>query len=113
MRKAAEAGIDYRQVDTAKVEPSEKEISLIQHLADFPAVVAEAGRIYSPSLIANYVYDLVKEYNQFYRLFDSARRKRRSTGIPPNAFGQRRQSDKNRYGIARYRSARPYVKNNC
>ena len=66
MRKAAEAGIDYRQVDTAKVEPSEKEISLIQHLADFPAVVAEAGRIYSPSLIANYVYDLVKEYNQFY-----------------------------------------------
>ena len=66
MRKAAEAGIDYRQVDTAKVDPSEKEISLIQHLADFPAVVAEAGRIYSPSLIANYVYDLVKEYNQFY-----------------------------------------------
>ena len=66
MRKAVEAGIDYRQVDTAKVKPSEKEISLIQHLADFPAVVAEAGRIYSPSLIANYVYDLVKEYNQFY-----------------------------------------------
>ena len=66
MRTAAEAGIAYRQVDTAKVEPSEKEISLIQHLADFPAVVAEAGRIYSPSLIANYVYDLVKEYNQFY-----------------------------------------------
>ena len=47
MRKAAEAGIDYRQVDTAKVDPSEKEISLIQHLADFPAVVAEAGRIQS------------------------------------------------------------------
>ena len=31
-----------------------------------PATVAEAGRIYSPALIANYVYDLVKEYNQFY-----------------------------------------------
>lgn len=48
------------------VEPNEKEISLIQHLADYPAVVAEAGRTYSPALIANYVYDLVKEYNQFY-----------------------------------------------
>ena len=66
MRKAAEAGIDYHSVDTSHVEPTEKEISLIQHLADFPSVVAEAGRIYSPSLIANYVYDLVKEYNQFY-----------------------------------------------
>ena len=71
MRKAAEAGIDYRQVDTAKVEPSEKEISLIQHLADFPAVVAEAGRIYSPSLIANYVYDysILREENAEVRAF--------------------------------------------
>ena len=66
MRKAAEAGIDYHREDTSHVVPSEKEISLIQHLADFPSVVAEAGRIYSPSLIANYVYDLAKEYNQFY-----------------------------------------------
>jgi arginyl-tRNA synthetase len=35
-------------------------------LADFPSTVAEAGRAYSPALIANYAYDLVKEYNQFY-----------------------------------------------
>ena len=48
------------------VEPNEKEISLIQRLADFPGVVADAGRSYSPAQIANYVYDLVKEYNQFY-----------------------------------------------
>ena len=46
--------------------PNDKEIALIQRLADFPSVVSEAGRSYSPALIANYVYDLVKEYNQFY-----------------------------------------------
>ena len=39
---------------------------MIQTLADFPQVVAEAGRTYSPALIANYTYDLVKQYNQFY-----------------------------------------------
>ena len=48
------------------VEPNEKEIALIQRLADFQAIVAEAGRTYSPALVANYAYDLVKEYNQFY-----------------------------------------------
>lgn len=64
MRKATEAG--YAITDYMATEPNEKEISLIQRLADFPAVVAEAGRTYSPALIANYVYDLVKEYNQFY-----------------------------------------------
>ena len=64
LRKAADAGIAIEGFDT--VEPNEKETSLIQHLADFPALVAEAGRSYSPALVANYVYDLVKEYNQFY-----------------------------------------------
>ncbi|MDE6444721.1 MAG: arginine--tRNA ligase, partial [Muribaculaceae bacterium] len=47
-------------------EPNEKEATLIQKVADFPAVVKEAGRTYSPALIANYCYDLAKEYNQFY-----------------------------------------------
>ncbi|MDE7407533.1 MAG: arginine--tRNA ligase, partial [Muribaculaceae bacterium] len=64
LRKASEAG--YAVGNYAAVEPNEKEIALIQRLADFPAVVQEAGRNYSPALIANYVYDLVKEYNQFY-----------------------------------------------
>ena len=57
------------QIDTAAMAdaiPSEKEIALIQKTADFPAVVAEAGRSLSPALIANYCYDLAKEYNQFY-----------------------------------------------
>lgn len=64
LRKATEAG--FGAVDYSAVVPNEKEITLIQRLADFPAVVGEAGRNYSPALIANYVYDLVKEYNQFY-----------------------------------------------
>jgi arginyl-tRNA synthetase len=46
--------------------PNEKEATLIRKVGDFPAVVAEAGRTYSPALIANYCYDLAKEYNQFY-----------------------------------------------
>lgn len=64
LRKAAEAGFKPEGYDA--VVPNEKEIALIQSLADFPAVVQEAGRTYSPALICNYVYDLVKEYNQFY-----------------------------------------------
>ncbi len=52
--------------DISEVEPNEKETALIQRLADFSTAVSEAGRTYSPALIANYVYDLAKEYNQFY-----------------------------------------------
>lgn len=73
MRKAAEAGIDYNKADMSSVIPSEKEIDLIQRLASYPATVAEAGRTYSPAQIANYVYDLVKEYNQFYHDFSILR----------------------------------------
>ena len=63
LRKVAEAGVSET---FGAVIPQEKEITLIQRLADFPSVVEEAGKSYSPALIANYVYDLVKEYNQFY-----------------------------------------------
>lgn len=67
LRKAKEQGLlDAGKACEAKVAPNEKEIELIQKLADFPSVVEEAGRSFSPSLIANYVYDLVKVYNQFY-----------------------------------------------
>lgn len=51
---------------TSSAAPNAKESALIQKIADFPNVVAEAGRVYSPSLIAMYAYDLAKEYNQFY-----------------------------------------------
>ncbi|MBD5249494.1 MAG: arginine--tRNA ligase [Barnesiella sp.] len=64
LRKAEAEGLEL--VPYAGVTPNEKEITLIQTLADFPQVVAEAGRTYSPALIANYTYDLVKQYNQFY-----------------------------------------------
>ena len=63
LRKAAESGIEL----------SEKEEGLIQMVADFAAVVKQAGEDYSPSIIANYTYDLVKEYNQFYHDFSILR----------------------------------------
>lgn len=65
LRKAAEGG-ELTLAEYRTVVPNEKEIALIQRLADYPSVVAEAGRGYSPALIANYAYTLVKEYNQFY-----------------------------------------------
>ena len=64
LRKAAEAGVSFD--GWQGVAPNEKELSLIQTLADFPSLVQGAGRSYSPAMVANYVYDLVKEYNQFY-----------------------------------------------
>lgn len=64
MRKADEEGMSI--VDYSDVTPGEREINLIQSLADFPAVVKAAGQSYSPALIANYIYDIVKSYNQFY-----------------------------------------------
>ena len=64
LRKAAEQGL--AATGYAGVQPNEKEIALIQTLADFPDTLQEAGRTYSPAIIANYVYELVKQYNQFY-----------------------------------------------
>ena len=73
LRKAAEAGIEIPGQIPAGLHLSEKEEGLIQKLADFKAVVSQAGTDYSPSGIANYVYDLVKEYNQFYHDFSILR----------------------------------------
>ncbi len=64
LRRAEEAG--YTIEDYSTVTPNDKEVAMIQRLASFPATVAEAGRTYSPALIANYLYDLAKEYNGFY-----------------------------------------------
>ncbi|MDE5808406.1 MAG: arginine--tRNA ligase, partial [Muribaculaceae bacterium] len=57
---------DFNPAATPAAEPNQKESTIVQKVADFPAVVAEAGRNYSPAVIANYAYDLAKEYNQFY-----------------------------------------------
>ncbi|MBD5264243.1 MAG: arginine--tRNA ligase [Bacteroides sp.] len=62
LRKAGGIDMDIKP----KAAPNEKESTLIQKVADFKSVVEEAGRSYSPALIANYCYDLAKEYNQFY-----------------------------------------------
>ena len=66
LRKAAESGIVIPEQIPVGIELSDKEEGLIQMVADFAAVVKQAGEDYSPSIIANYTYDLVKEYNQFY-----------------------------------------------
>ena len=73
LRKAKEAGIEIPAQLPAGIVLSEKEEGLIQMVADFAAVVKQAGEDYSPSIIANYTYDLVKEYNQFYHDFSILR----------------------------------------
>lgn len=65
LRKASEAGISIKEVNGITLQ--DKEVSLIQNLTSYPAIVEQAGTDFSPALIANYIYDLVKEYNQFYQ----------------------------------------------
>jgi arginyl-tRNA synthetase len=66
LRKAEEQGIVQNVPVKENVLLSEKETNLIQLLASYPAVVREAGTQFSPAVIANFTYELVKEYNQFY-----------------------------------------------
>lgn len=73
LRKAAEQGIELPATLNASIPLSEKEEGLVQMLSDFEAVVKQAGAEYNVSLIGNYVYDLVKEYNQFYHDFPMLR----------------------------------------
>ncbi len=73
LRKAAEAGIAIPEALPLDAELSDKEIALIQHLQGFAVAVRQAGADYNPSCIANYCYDLVKEYNQFYHDFSVLR----------------------------------------
>lgn len=73
LRKAADQGINFGTEIDNTLEISEKESYLIQLLSGFPAVVRQAGEEFSPALIANYTYELVKEYNQFYHDFSILR----------------------------------------
>ena len=68
LRKAADAGASPLSADT-HIQLSEKEQNLIKLVAKLPDVVKEAGTTYSPALLANYAYDLAKEFNQFYHDF--------------------------------------------
>ncbi len=65
-RKAADQNIKMSDVQESTAVSVDKEKSLIRMLYKFPAVVADAGKNLSPAVIANYVYDLSKEFNQFY-----------------------------------------------
>lgn len=67
LRKAVAQGVNIAEAP-ADVTLTDKEQSLIKNIAGYPSVVAQAGKDFSPALIANYTYDLVKEYNQFYQV---------------------------------------------
>lgn len=73
LRKAAGQGIDITRPLDHDVTLSAKEEGLVQMLSEFAGVVTQAGTDYSPSTVANYIYDLVKEYNQFYHDFSILR----------------------------------------
>ena len=67
LRKAAENGVRFEDAGfPANAEPGAKEIRLIKLLAAYPDKVAEAAGAHSPALIANYAYELAKEFNQYY-----------------------------------------------
>jgi arginyl-tRNA synthetase len=66
LRKATDRGIQLNRDITASTELSGKELQLIKLVSQFPVAVKEAGDNYSPAIVANYVYELVKEFNQFY-----------------------------------------------
>ena len=68
LRKAKESGNTWEHVNN-QVDLEPKELELIKRISSFPETVKEAGNNYSPAIIANYCYELVKEYNQFYHEF--------------------------------------------
>ncbi len=73
LRKAEEQGISVPETLESGIALSEKEESLVQLLAEFPGIVKQAGDEYNVSLIGNYIYDLAKEFNQFYHDFSILR----------------------------------------
>ena len=66
LRKAQEQSISYGKLNNLNLSISQKERYLVQLLTEFPLMVKEAGDEFNPALIANFLYELVKEYNQFY-----------------------------------------------
>ncbi|MDR0427081.1 MAG: arginine--tRNA ligase [Dysgonamonadaceae bacterium] len=69
LRKAGEQSVFLPAALDTGIAISEKVESLIQMMSEFPSIVQEAADSFSPAVIANYTYDLVKEYNQFYHDF--------------------------------------------
>ena len=66
LRKAGEKGIKLPDTLSGNAELSEKETQLFRMVMNFPNIVKEAGAVYSPAVLANFAYDLAREFNQFY-----------------------------------------------
>jgi len=80
LRKAADKGLNVlNETYQGKVLPKEKEI--IKLLNDYPAIIKDAARNFSPAIIANYVYDLAREYSQFYQEINILREKDVSVAV--------------------------------
>ena len=69
LRKAAEKNIELQNEKNTGFNPNKKEIELIKLLAEFPKVVRDAGIQMTTAVVANYCYELTKEFNQFYHDF--------------------------------------------
>ncbi len=67
VRKGEAQGNRWSDMDFKEIEMAPKEKSLIKLLYDYPATLEQAAQNFSPAMIANYVYDLAKEFNQFYQ----------------------------------------------
>lgn len=65
LRKAQAQGVDWTSV-SENVELNPKEVRIIKILNNFPNKIAEAGEAHSPAIVANYAYELAKEFNQYY-----------------------------------------------
>ncbi|MBI9068804.1 MAG: arginine--tRNA ligase [Salinivirgaceae bacterium] len=66
IRKASDAGIEVVSEINQNILLDKKEQDLVKQIANYPSAIEEAGNNYSPAVIANYIYELAKEYNQFY-----------------------------------------------
>ncbi len=73
LAKALEAKNPVPENLNRNLVPHEKEAILVKLVHDYPSVLAEAGEALSPALIANYLYDMAREYNQFYHDFPMLR----------------------------------------
>ncbi len=66
LRKAKDRGIEIPENLPDTVKLLEKETQLLRMVINFPNIIKEAGKIYSPAVLANFAYELAREFNQFY-----------------------------------------------
>lgn len=81
LRKASNEKIDLNTLINNKVNLDKKEKDLIRLIFEYPKIVKEAGSLFSPAIIANYVYELVKLYNQFYHDYPILKEEEKNTMV--------------------------------